>query len=98
MLRPLRLKMCTLRPLLLKMGMLQFRATEIFARPSATKNRYDANLRDPKKVCCTIATQNGYVATLRNKIFARICLNKNNTLRFCATQKQYVAIPRLDMF
>ena len=41
-----------LRPLRLKMGMLRLCATEKFARLCATQNRYDATLRDPKKVCC----------------------------------------------
>ena len=46
-------KKCILRPLPLKMGMLRLCATESFAWFCATQNRFNATLRDPKKVFCT---------------------------------------------
>ena len=50
-----------LRPLRLKMGMLQHCATEVIC----------ATLCGPKKFCCDIATQNGYVATLCDRSYLR---------------------------
>ena len=98
MLRPLRLKMCILRPLRLKlgilrplrplrlkMGILRLCATEEtlfdFVQPKqdmlllcATQIRYVA----------TIATQNGYAATLCDP-------------NVCATQNRYVATSRVEV-
>ena len=63
-----------LRPLRLKKGMLWL---------CATKNRYDATLRDPKKVWCGHCDSKNVC-----NVFAR---PKTDMMRLCATQKSYVA-------
>ena len=101
MLLPLRLKMCMLRPLRPKSGMLRpLRLKMVMLRLCATDEtlcefarQICCNFVRPKMYVATIATQNGYVATLCDR---NICATlrdfarpKTDMFRLCAAQKRY---------
>ena len=55
------------RPLRLKWGVLWLCTTEMFASLCATQKKDFAKLRGLKMYVVIIATQNGYIATLRDR-------------------------------
>ena len=71
-----------LRPLRLKMGMLQYCATEIICMTLCDPKKNCSNHCDSKWVCCDI---------VRLKLFARLCVAQKNFVATIATQIGYVA-------